>query len=122
VKNTEERLIMNNRMRRLILFSLILVSISIMIATGMPAQARSEIIMTITGEVTNIKGMVITLDKTNIFYPAIEIDIPDWAIVGSKVSMSYYTKNYKKYYYEIVKPGEKCKVKETIEKERKKLN
>jgi hypothetical protein len=122
VKNTEERLIMNNRMRRLLLFSLILVSISIVIATGMPAQARSEIIMTITGEVTNIKGMVITLDKTNIFYPAIEIDIPDWAIVGSKVSMSYYTKNYKKYYYEIVKPGEKCKVKETIERERKKLN
>jgi hypothetical protein len=122
VKNTEERLIMNNIMRRLLLFSLILVSISIVIATGVTAQARSEIIMTITGEVTNIKGMVITLDKTNIFYPAIEIDIPDWAIVGSKVSMSYYTKNYKKYYYEIVKPGERCKVKETIEKERKKLN
>jgi hypothetical protein len=122
VKNTEERLIMNNRMRRLLLFSLILVFISIVIATGVTAQARSEIIMTITGEVTNIKGMVITLDKTNIFYPAIEIDIPDWAIVGSKVSMSYYTKNYKKYYYEIVKPGERCKVKETIEKERKELN
>jgi hypothetical protein len=122
VNNTEERLMMNNRMRRLILFSLILVSISIVISTGVPAQARSETIMTITGEVTNIKGMVITLDKTNIFYPAIEIDIPDWAIKGSKVSMSYDTKNYKKYYYEIVKPGEKFKVKETIERESKELN
>jgi len=113
---------MNNRIRRLILFSLILVSISIVISTGVPAQARSEIIMTITGEVTNIKGMVITLDKTKIFYPAIEIDVPDWAIKGAKVSMSYYTKNYKQYYYEIVKPGEKFKVKETIERESKKLN
>jgi len=113
---------MNNRIRRLILFSLILVSISIVIATGMPAQARSEEIMTITGEVTNIKGMVITLDKTNIFYPAIEIDVPDWAIEGVEVSMSYYTKNYKNYYYEIVKPGEKFDVKETIERESKELN
>ena len=113
---------MNKKMRRLILFSLILVSISILIATGMPAQARSEIIMTITGEVTNIKGMVITLDKTTIFYPAIEINVPDWAVQGSKVSMSYYTKNYKKYYYEIVKPGEKFKVKETIKRESKELN
>lgn len=113
---------MKNRTRQLILLSLILASISIVIATGVPAQARSEIIMTVTGEVTNIKGMVITLDKTNIFYPAIEIDVPDWAIVGAKVSMSYYTKNYKKYYYEIVKPGERYKVKETIEKERKGLN
>jgi hypothetical protein len=113
---------MNNRIRKLILFSLILVSISIVIATGMPAQARSEIIMTITGEVTNIKGMVITLDKTNIFYPAIEIDVPDWAIEGVKVSISYYTKNYKNYYYEIVKPGEKFNVKETIERESKELN
>jgi len=113
---------MNNKMTRLILFSLILVSISIVISTGVPAQARSEKIMTITGGVTNIKGMVITLDKTNIFYPAIEIAIPDWAIKGAKVSMSYYTKNYKKYYYEIVKPGEKFKVKETIERESKELN
>ena len=113
---------MNKKMRRPILFSLILVSISILIATGMPAQARSEIIMTITGEVTNIKGMVITLDKAAIFYPAIEIDVPDWAIKGVKVSMSYYTKNYKQYYYEIVKPGEKFKVKETIERESKELN
>ena len=78
--------------------------------------------MTVTGEVTNINGMVITLDKTKIFYPAIEINVPDWAAQGSKVSMSYYTKNYKEYYYEIVKPGEKYKVKETIEKERKELN
>ena len=113
---------MNNRMRRLILCSLILACISIVISTGMPAQARSERIMTVTGEVTNINGMVITLDKTKIFYPAIEINVPDWAAQGSKVSMSYYTKNYKKYYYEIVKPGEKYKVKETIEKERKELN
>jgi len=113
---------MNNRMRRLILFSLILVSISIVISTGVPAQARSEKIMTITGEVTNIKGMVITLDKTKIFYPAIEIAVPDWAIVGAKLSMSYYTKSYKKYYYEIVKPGERYKVKETIERESKELN
>jgi hypothetical protein len=113
---------MNNRMRRLILCSLILACISIVILTGMPAQARSEIIMTVTGEVTNINGMIITLDKTKIFYPAIEINVPDWAVQGSKVSMSYYTKNYKKYYYEIVKPGEKYKVKETIEKERKELN
>jgi hypothetical protein len=114
---------MNNRMKRLILFSLILVSISILISTGVSsALARSERIMTITGEITNIKGMVITLDKTKIFYPAIEIDIPDWAIVGSKVSMSYYTKNYKEYYYEIVKPGENFKVKETIERESKELN
>jgi len=113
---------MNNRMRRPILFSLILVSISIVLSTGMPVQARSEKIMTITGEVTNIKGMVITLNKTTIFYPAIEIDVPDWAIKGVRVSMSYYTKNYKKYYYEIVKPGEKFKVKETIERESKELN
>jgi hypothetical protein len=113
---------MNNRMRRLILCSLILACISIVILTDMPAQARSEIIMTVTGEVTNINGMIITLDKTKIFYPAIEINVPDWAVKGSKVSMSYYTKNYKKYYYEIVKPGEKYKVKETIEKERKELN
>jgi hypothetical protein len=113
---------MNNRMRRLILCSLILACISIVILTDMPAQARSEIIMTVTGEVTNINGMIITLDKTKIFYPAIEINVPDWAVQGSKVSMSYYTKNYKKYYYEIVKPGEKYKVKETIEKERKELN
>jgi hypothetical protein len=113
---------MNNRMRRLILCSLILACISIVILTDMPAQARSEIIMTVTGEVTNINGMIITLDKTKIFYPAIEINVPDWAVQGAKVSMSYYTKNYKKYYYEIVKPGEKYKVKETIEKERKELN
>jgi len=113
---------MNNRMRRLILCSLILVCISIVISTDMPAQAKSETIMTVTGEVTNINGMVITLDKTKIFYPAIEIDVPDWAIVGTKASMSYYTKNYKKYYYEIVKPGEKFKVKETIERESKELN
>ena len=78
--------------------------------------------MTVTGELTNINGMVITLDKTKIFYPAIEINVPDWAVQGSKVSMSYYTKNYKKYYYEIIKPGEKYNVKETIEKERKQLN
>ena len=78
--------------------------------------------MTITGEVTNIKGMVITLDKTKIFYPAIEIDVPDWAIKGAKASMSYYPKNYKNYYYEIVKPGGKFKVKETIERESKELN
>ena len=113
---------MNNRMRRLILCSLILACISIVISPGMPAQARSETIMTVTGEVTNINGMIITLDKTKIFYPAIEINVPDWAVQGSKVSMSYYTKNYKKYYYEIVKPGEKYTVKETIEKERKELN
>jgi len=113
---------MDKRMRRLIFLSLIMVSISIVLSTGAPAQARSEIIMTITGEVTNIKGMVITLDKTKIFYPAIEIDIPDWAIKGSKVGMSYYTKNYKQYYYEMVKPGEKFKVKETIERESKELN
>ena len=113
---------MDKRMRRLIFLSLIMVSISIVLSTGAPAQARSKTIMTITGEVTNIKGMVITLDKTKIFYPAIEIDVPDWAIKGSKVSMSYYTKNYKNYYYEIVKPGEKFKVKETIERESKELN
>jgi hypothetical protein len=113
---------MNNKIKRVILFSLILASISIVISTGVPVQARSEKIMTIIGEVTNIKGMVITLDKTKIFYPAIEIDVPDWAIKGAKVSMSYYTKNYKEYYYEIVKPGEKFKVKETIEKESKELN
>ena len=113
---------MDKKMRRLIYLSLILVSISILIATGMPSQAKSEKIMTFTGEVTNIQGMVITLNKTTIFYPAIEIDVPDWAIKGVKVSMSYYTKNYKKYYYEIVKPGERCKVKETIERESKELN
>jgi len=113
---------MDKKMRRLIYLSLIMVSISIALSTGAPAQARSEKIMTITGEVTNIKGMVITLDKAKIFYPAIEIDVPDWAIKGTKVSMSYYTKNYKKYYYEIVKPGERCKVKETIERESKELN
>jgi hypothetical protein len=115
-------LIMDNIIRRLILFSLILVPISIVIATGVPSQARSEIILTVTGEVTNINGMVITLNKTNILYPAIETHIPDWAIVGTKVSMSYYLKNYKKYYYEIVKPGERHKVKETIERESKELN
>ena len=113
---------MDKRMRRLIYLSLIMVSISIVLSTGAPAQARSEIIMTITGEVTNINRMVITLDKTKIFYPAIEIDVPDWAIKGAKVSMSYYTKNYKNYYYEIVKPGERYKVKETIERESKELN
>jgi len=122
VNNTKERLIMNSRIKRLILFSLILAFISIVISTGVTAQARSEKIMTITGGITNIKGMVITLDRTKIFYPAVEIDIPDWAIVGSKVSMSYYTKNYKKYYYEIVKPGERYKVRETIERESKELN
>ena len=113
---------MNKRMRRLVLCSLILACIFIVISPDMPAQARSERIMTVTGEVTNINGMVITLDKTKVFYPAIEINVPDWAAQGSKVSMSYYTKNYKEYYYEIVKPGEKYKVKETIEKERKELN
>ena len=113
---------MNNRIRRLILFSLILASVSIVISTGVTAQARSEIIMTITGEVTNIKGVVITLDKTKIFYPAIPINVPDWAIEGAKASMSYYTRSYKNYYYEIVKPGEKYTVKETIEKEGKELN
>ena len=113
---------MDKRMRRLIYLSLILASISIVLSTGAPAQIRGEIIMTITGEVTNINGMVITLDKTKVFYPAISIDVPDWAIVGAKASMSYYTKSYKKYYYEIVKPGEKFKVKETIERESKELN
>ena len=113
---------MKNRTKRLILFSLILASVSIVISTGVTAQARSEIITTITGEVTNINGMVITLDKTKIFYPAIPINVPDWAIVGAKASMSYYIKNYKKYYYEIVKPGEKYKVKETVERESKELN
>ena len=113
---------MDNRMRRLILCSLILACIFMVISTDMPAQAKSQRIMTVTGEVTTINGMIITLDKTKIFYPAIEINVPDWAVKGSKVSMSYYTKNYKKYYYEIVKPGEKYKVKETIEKERKELN
>jgi hypothetical protein len=122
VNNTKERLMMKNRTKRLILFSLILASVSIVISTGVTAQARSEIIMTITGEVTNINGMVITLDKTKIFYPAIEINFPDWAVQGAKVSMSYYTKNYKNYYYEIVKPGERYKVKETVERERKELN
>ena len=113
---------MDKRMRRLIYLSLILVSISIVLSTGAPAQIRGEIIMTITGEVTNMNGMVITLDNTKIFYPAIPINVPDWAIVGAKASMSYYTNNYKNYYYEIVKPGERYKVKETVEKERKELN
>jgi hypothetical protein len=113
---------MNSGMKKLILFSLMLVSISLSISTVAFTQSTGEEIMTITGEVTNIKGMVLTLDKSNIFYPAIEVDVPDWAIVGSKASLSYYVKNYKNYYYEIVKPGEKFKVKETLEREEKELN
>ncbi|MFZ0449989.1 MAG: hypothetical protein WAL98_12175 [Desulfatiglandaceae bacterium] len=113
---------MNSGMKKLILFSLMLVSISLSISTVAFTQSTGEEIMTITGGVTNIKGMVLTLDKSNIFYPAIEVDVPDWAIVGSKASLSYYVKNYKNYYYEIVKPGEKFKVKETLEREEKELN
>jgi hypothetical protein len=114
---------MNNKgIKKLFLISFILVSISILLSTAASAQSTGEEIATITGGITNIKGMVITLDKTNVFYPAIEVDVPDWAIVSSIASLSYYVKNYKNYYYEIVKPGEKFKVKETLEREKKELN
>jgi hypothetical protein len=87
-----------------------------------PASSASERIMTTTGEETNIKGMVITLGKNNVYYPAIEINVPDFAIVGSKVSLSYHVRNSKNYYYEIVKPGEKFTIKETLERGKKQLN
>jgi hypothetical protein len=97
--------------KKILIFSyLILISISLLLSTTIFAWTGSERLITITGHISNIKGMVITLDKIHVFYPAIEIYIPDWVVVGSYVGVSYYKENNKNCYLWIEKPGEQDNV------------
>jgi hypothetical protein len=101
-----------------ILKTVALLTVIWVMASG-PAYGGSDIIMTLTGKISAIKGMVLTLDRTYKFYPAREMKIPDFAVAGARVGLSYYIKNGKYYYYEIVKPGHRFKFKEALEKDKR---
>ena len=91
-------------------------------STSVLASERNKSIVTVTGQITQIRGMNVTLNRSDTFYPAIEIKVPDWAVTGAEASLSYYNRDSRNYYYEIVKPGERFPLKEAIERERKELN
>jgi hypothetical protein len=110
---------MKSGTNRRIVRGLALAALSAMLVTGLSSWATGGTILTTTGRIVRMEGMVVTLSAIGTFYPVKENQIPDWAMPGARASMSYYIKNGRNYYYEIVKPGEKFAVKEALERDQK---
>ena len=78
-----------------------------------------ERIFTITGEILSVKGRVIVIEGGKSLRPFHEVDIPAWAVPGARATLSYVVRSRGKLYLEIVRPGQRLKVKEEIELSRK---
>ena len=76
-------------------------------------------IYTITGKIQDIQGQVIILEPGKKLRPFHEVDIPDWAVAGTRATLSYVVRSRVRYYLEIVRPGEKLNAKEEIKRARK---
>lgn len=78
-----------------------------------------ERIFTTTGEIESVKGIVIVMKGGRRFQPLLEVDIPKWAVSGARATLSYVVRPGGRFYWEIVRPGQRLKVKEEIELSRK---
>lgn len=78
-----------------------------------------EGIFVITGNIQKIEGRIIILQDGKRLEPFHEVDIPDWAVVGARATLSYVVRPRGNCYLEIVKPGERLKVKEGLELEQR---
>jgi hypothetical protein len=74
-----------------------------------------ERIFTTTAEIESVKGMVIVMAGGKRFQPLLEVDIPKWAVAGARATLSYVLRSRGRCYLEIVRPGQRLKVKEEIE-------
>jgi len=86
-------------------------------------------IRTTTGAVTSIdRGSVVVLDGFTEFrpspealtaYPSGRRGIPEWIKVDSRVRISYYEAGGKRFFLDIVTPGEPLVIKEGVEEDRR---
>ncbi|RLC30291.1 MAG: hypothetical protein DRH37_05680 [Deltaproteobacteria bacterium] len=108
--------------KNLVFFAFFAVLISAIGLTAGDADAKDLRLSTITSKITAVNGMVITLDNGGIFYPAMEIEVPDWAVAGAEVSISYSREGKRNCYYEMVRPGETLTKRRELERLYRKKN
>ena len=81
----------------------------ILVGAG-PALGFDTRLMVAKGKIRQIEGNTVILDSLSKYEPANErAQVPDWARPGVTVKIGYYSQKYIRYYFEIVKPGEKLK-------------
>jgi hypothetical protein len=92
------------------LFIILTVS-ALLLSMPVLSRAGGPALHTVTGQITDRQGAIITLDKKGIFYPATDMCYPpEWAKVGEKASLLYAWNGYRSCYYEIVQPGQKFRI------------
>ncbi len=92
-------------------FFLILTVCAFLLSMPALSLAGDPVLHTVTGQITDRHGPVITLDKKGVFYPATDMCYPpEWAKVGEKASLLYAGNGNRSCYYEIVQPGQKFRI------------
>jgi hypothetical protein len=98
-------------LKKLPFFFLILTLCAFLLSIPALSGAGDPVLHTVTGQITDRHGPVITLDKKGAFYPATDMCYPpEWAKVGERASLLYAWNGYRSCYYEIVQPGQKFRI------------